>query len=132
VNAGLLSSYALLSALIPSIGKQSSIIEYNKNVNSLSSIAKNCTKFVGNDYIPIYSCHMATETGLLGICSFVLTMTNIICIIGKEKFYTNELQRICLLVVAMIILRIKEVVPIMSNDEIGNQIFFFRKIQFVF
>jgi hypothetical protein len=83
VNAGLLSSYSLLSALIPTIGKHSSAIEYHKKFNSLSNIAKNCTKFVANDYIPIYSCHMATETGLLGICSFVLTMTNIICIIGK-------------------------------------------------
>jgi hypothetical protein len=84
VNAGLLCSYSLLSAVIPSIG-QHTLAEYHEKSNTLSNIAKNCTKFVGNDYIPIYSCHMATETGLLGICSFVLTMTNIICIIGKLR-----------------------------------------------
>ena len=83
MNAGVLSSYALLTALVPSIGKRSSEFETDENINALSSIVKNCTKFVGNDYKPIYSCHMATEAGLLGLCSFVLTMTNIICIIGK-------------------------------------------------
>jgi len=72
--------------LIPSIGKHSSTNEYHEKSNSLGYLGKNCTKFHGNDYIPIYSCHMATETGLLGICSFVLTMTNIICIIGKLDF----------------------------------------------
>jgi hypothetical protein len=92
VNAGLLSSYSLLSALIPSIGKKSLTIDYNENTKLVSSIVKNCTKFEGNDYIPIYSCHMATETGLLGICSFVLTMTNIICIIGKGKFYIKLVE----------------------------------------
>ncbi|CAF4750234.1 unnamed protein product [Rotaria sp. Silwood1] len=104
VNAGLLSSYSLLSALIPSIGKQSSNDEYHERLNSLINIGKNCTKFIGNDYIPIYSCHMATEVGLLGIFSFILTITNIICII----------------VVAMVILRIKEVVPIVRDDEIAQ------------
>ncbi|CAF1202257.1 unnamed protein product [Rotaria sordida] len=104
VNAGLLSSYSLLSALIPSIGKQSSKDEYYERLNSSINIGRNCTKFIGNDYIPIYSCHMATEAGLLGIFSFILTITNIICII----------------VVAMGILRIKEVVPIVRDDEIAQ------------
>ncbi|CAF0719459.1 unnamed protein product [Adineta ricciae] len=104
VNAGLLSSYAFLSALIPAIGEESTTFEPHKKIDALTAAAKNCTKFVGNDYKPIYSCHMATETGLLGICSFVLTMTNIICII----------------VVSMVILRIKEVVPIVRDDEIAQ------------
>ncbi|CAF1360457.1 unnamed protein product [Adineta steineri] len=104
VNAGLLASYSLLSALVPSIGKQSSIIQVHEKVHALSTIAKNCSNFIGNDYTPVYSCRMATDAGLLSICSFVLTMTNIVCII----------------VVAMIILRIKEVVPIVRDDEIAE------------
>ncbi len=72
--------------MIPSIGKHSSSIEYHERLDLLPNIAKNCTKFLGNDYIPIYSCHMAIEAGLLGIYSFVLTITNIICIIGKLDF----------------------------------------------
>ncbi|UJR21832.1 hypothetical protein I4U23_024906 [Adineta vaga] len=104
VNAGLLSSYAFLSALIPEIGKQTTMFEPHEKIDALTAVAKNCTKFVGNDYKPIYSCYMATETGLLGVCSFILTITNIICII----------------VVSMIILRIKEVVPIVRDDEIAQ------------
>ncbi|CAF1087113.1 unnamed protein product [Adineta steineri] len=104
VNAGLLASYSLLSALVPSIGKQSSIVQVHQKVHALSTIAKNCSNFIGNDYTPVYSCRMATDAGLLSICSFVLTMTNIVCII----------------VVAMIILRIKEVVPIVRDDEIAE------------
>jgi hypothetical protein len=79
--------------MFPSIGKHSSRIDHQEKLNALSNIAKNCTKFVDNDYIPIYSCHMPTETGLLGICSFVLTMTNIICIIGK----LGSFQMLCII-----------------------------------
>lgn len=66
---------------------------------------------------------MAKEAGLLGIFSFVLTITNIICIIGKLHFLILDKDWVffCkfVLVMAMIILRIKEVVPTKSDDEIG-------------
>lgn len=69
---------------------------------------------------------MATEAGLLGIYSFVLTMTNILCIIGKFNEYLNLLPTVSFsfLVVAMIILRIKEVLPTMGDDEISIGYYF--------
>ena len=89
VNAGLLSSYSLLAALIPSIGEHSSSDDYPERSDLRSSSAKNCTKFLDNDYLPIYSCHMARETALLSLCSFLLTMTNILCIIGNPTKQTG-------------------------------------------
>ena len=71
--------------------------------------------------MPIYSCEMVTETGWLSLFSFILTMTNIICIIGEFGF-DQECEMISFLtVVAMVILRVKEVVPIMRDDEIGER-----------
>mgnify|MGYP002378429004 CR=1 FL=1 len=84
VNAGLLSSYALLASIFSSIGtKSSKDIDY-ESMNSYLTVAKNCTAFVENKYLPMYSCDMTTDAGLLGICSFLLTLVNIICIIGRK------------------------------------------------
>ena len=86
VNAGLLSSYSLLSASITSIGQHLPSGIYPTHTELRLNKAKNCTKFVDNNYMPIYSCQMVVETGFLGLYSFVLTMTNIICIIGTIVF----------------------------------------------
>jgi hypothetical protein len=65
----------------------------------------NCPKYVNNDYHPLYTCNLASETAILACCSLLLTMINIICII----------------IMALIILRIKEVVPLyQSNKDIAN------------
>ena len=58
-----------------------------------------------NDYEPIYRCDLAMEAAILGSCSLLLTIVNIICII----------------IMALFILRIKEVVPLhQPNQDIVN------------
>lgn len=54
-----------------------------------------CQTFLANDYRSLYSCSMSMETFILAIASFLLTLVNIICIV------------LC----ALIVLRIKEVAP---------------------
>lgn len=54
-----------------------------------------CQTFLSNDYRSFYSCNMSIETFILAIASFLLTLVNIICIV----------------VCALIVLRIKEVAP---------------------
>lgn len=106
--------------LITKIAKPSTAFIVPEKSDALMKSTLNCTKFVGNDYLPIYSCHMASEAGLLGICSFVLTMTNILCIISELNLHEAQPPtRVSSLVMAMVILRVKEVVPIVRDDEIG-------------
>ena len=40
-----------------------------------------CTPLPDNEYVRIYSCNMAAETGWMGLCSLGLTILNIFCII---------------------------------------------------
>lgn len=54
-----------------------------------------CQTFIANDYRSLYSCSMSIETFILAIASFLLTLVNIVCIV------------LC----ALIVLRIKEVAP---------------------
>ena len=54
-----------------------------------------CQTFIANDYRSLYSCSMSMETFILAIASFLLTLVNIVCIV------------LC----ALIVLRIKEVAP---------------------
>jgi hypothetical protein len=60
-----------------------------------------CQTFLSNEYRSLYSCSMPMETFILAIASFLLTLVNIICII----------------VCALIVLRIKEVAPSGANNE---------------
>ncbi|CAF1563468.1 unnamed protein product, partial [Didymodactylos carnosus] len=107
VNCGLLFAYALLGTSFSSVAAYSSDINDNqfqfKNILKKHSLVKNCTKYVNNEYLPLYSCNLATEASILGVCSLLLTFVNILCII----------------IMALIILRIKEVVPLnQTNDDI--------------
>ncbi len=71
--------------------------EYHSNLN--------CGKFINNAYQPLYTCILAKEAAILACCSLLLTIVNIICII----------------IMALIILRIKEVVPLhQPNNDITN------------
>ena len=54
-----------------------------------------CQTFLANEYRSLYSCDMSVETFILAIASFLLTLVNIICIV----------------VCALLVLRIKEVAP---------------------
>jgi hypothetical protein len=60
-----------------------------------------CRTFFDNDYRSLYSCDMSLETFILAIASFLLTLVNIICIV------------LC----ALIVLRIKEVAPSGASNE---------------
>lgn len=60
-----------------------------------------CPTYLHNDYRPLYSCNLGNEAAILAGCSLLLTVVNIICII----------------IMALIILRIKEVVPLHQTDE---------------
>ncbi len=60
-----------------------------------------CQTFLSNDYRSLYSCNMSFETLFLAIASFLLTLVNIICIV------------LC----ALIVLRIKEVAPSGAKNE---------------
>jgi hypothetical protein len=72
----------------------------------------NCSKDVNNDYFPYYSCNIAREAAILGSCSFLLTLVNIVCII----------------IMALIVLRIKEVVPLYQANE-AIQTFFHHDVK---
>ncbi len=60
-----------------------------------------CQIFLSNEYRSLYSCNMSIETFILAIASFLLTLVNIICIV----------------VCALIVLRIKEVAPSGAKNE---------------
>ena len=60
-----------------------------------------CHTFLSNEYRSLYSCNMSIETFILAIGSFLLTLVNIICIV------------LC----ALIVLRIKEVAPSGAKNE---------------
>ena len=65
----------------------------------------NCPKYVNNDYHPLYTCNLANEAAALACFSLLLTIVNIICII----------------IMALIIFRIKEVVPLhQPNKDIAD------------
>jgi hypothetical protein len=73
--------------------------------NEETNLSLNCTKYINNNYLPLYRCDLSTEAAILACCSLLLTIVNIICII----------------IMALIILRIKEVVPLhQPNKNITN------------
>jgi hypothetical protein len=103
VNCGLLFAYALLGASFSNVAAVHSP-SLNHTQPEYRSIS-NCSAYINNDYHPLYTCDLATEASILGSCSLLLTIVNIICII----------------IMALFILRIKEVVPLhQPNKDIAN------------
>ena len=102
VNTGLLLSYSLLAISRSNIGRHSIQQRNGKAPFNYLSALVNCTKFVDNDYLPLYSCDMPTEASQSGVYSFIITLINIICICSM----------------AMFVLQIKKVVPLIPDDEI--------------
>ncbi|CAM4759147.1 unnamed protein product [Rotaria magnacalcarata] len=103
VNCGLLFAYALLGisfsnvAAVQSSSSNSTRMEYQSNLD--------CKNYINNDYQPLYTCNLTLEAASLAGCSLLLTIVNIICII----------------IMALFILRIKEVVPLhQPNKDISN------------
>lgn len=94
VNAGMLWAFALLTIISP--------LEYvSLNNSSTVSVSElGCLPFQDNAYEPIYSCNMTKEMGIMGAVSLLLTFINIICI-----FF-----------VGVIMLKIKEVLPLTSSE----------------
>ena len=103
VNCGLLFAYAVLGTAFTNVAAVQSSTLNNTHNEYLSNL--NCTKYINNDYEPLYTCNLATESAILAGCSLLLTIVNIICII----------------IMALFILRIKEVVPLhQPNKDIAN------------
>ncbi|CAI9727185.1 Hypothetical predicted protein [Octopus vulgaris] len=97
VNAGMLWSFALLSVISPpKIAPRGNTTAVSINDNPLG-----CLPFQDNAYTPMYSCDMAKEMGIMGTISLLLTLLNIGCIF----------------LVGVVMLKIKEVVPLASTDE---------------
>jgi hypothetical protein len=115
VNCGLLFAYAILSNTLPTVAvvhvsngidneSHQQVFEFQHRLRPNDPII-NCSKYVNNNYSPFYSCNIAHEAAILGSCSLLLTIVNIICII----------------IMALIIFRIKEVVPLhQENDDIAE------------
>ena len=107
VNTGLLFSYSLLAVSRSTIGRHSTVSRNGtETFNSLATLV-NCTTFIDNDYLPLYSCDMPNEAALLGVYSFIIAVINIACI--------------CMM--AVLVLLIKKVAPIIPDDEISKYIF---------
>lgn len=104
VNSGLLCSYSLLAVSHSTIGRHSTEkINETATFNSLPTF-DNCTKFVDNDYLPLYSCDMTREAAQLAAYSLIVTLINIVCI--------------CMM--GGVVLLIKKVVPVISDDEMSE------------
>lgn len=99
VNSGLLFAYSLLAATVTSIGATHSPSN-NITADQHYSIP-HCPKYIDNDYHPLYTCELAREAAILAGSSLLLTIVNIICII----------------ITALLILRVKEVVPLHQPNE---------------
>lgn len=99
VNSGLLFAYSLLASLVSSIGATHSPSSNNTQSNL------HCPKYIDNDYESLYTCDLAKEAAILAGSSLLLTIVNIICII----------------IMALLILRIKEVAPLhQPNVDVTN------------
>ena len=103
VNCGLLSAYTMLSSLF-----SNTLAVHSPVLNSTNDgfyYTTDCAPYVNNDYVPLYTCNLILETAILALCSLLLTIVNILCII----------------IMALVILRIKEVVPLYySNQDVAN------------
>ncbi|XP_014773846.1 uncharacterized protein LOC106871741 [Octopus bimaculoides] len=100
VNAGMLWSFALLSVISP----PKTTPHGNTTAISINDNPLGCLPFQDNAYTPMYSCDMAKEMGIMGTISLLLTLFNIVCIF----------------IVGVVMLKIKEVVPLASVDEMAE------------
>ena len=104
MNSGLLFAYAVLGTSVASIASIHSS-SFNVTYAAAKTLIVTCPKYTDNDYIPLYQCDLATEAAILAACSLLLTIVNILCIV----------------IMALFILRIKEVVPLhQPNKDISN------------
>ena len=100
VNSGLLFAYSFLATIVSSIGATSSNSTEGNHHSQF-----HCPKYIDNDYEPLYTCELAKEAAILAGSSLLLTIVNIICII----------------IMALLILRIKEVAPLhQPNADVTN------------
>ncbi|KAK3612573.1 hypothetical protein CHS0354_042074 [Potamilus streckersoni] len=98
VNAGMLWAFSILAAAVP-------FSVNNTMKNSVSDFESfPCLPFSDNAYEPIYSCNMSHEAAILGLVSLCLTILNIICI----------------LIMGVVVLKIKEVAPHTADTETTN------------
>ena len=103
VNCGLLFAYGLYGKIfhIVAASQPSPLHDTNREF----SFPIDCPKYINNNYQPLYTCDLTTEAIILALSSLLLTIVNIICIV----------------IMALIILRIKEVVPLnQANKDITN------------
>ncbi|UJR18300.1 hypothetical protein I4U23_005203 [Adineta vaga] len=118
VNCGLLFAYTIFAQTISNglwgyenkkSNKQIHMVEYFSFQHRLrpNDPIVNCSRPIDNHYAPYYSCEMIYEAVILGASSFLLTLLNIVCII----------------IMALIILRIKEVVPLHQTNEAIKKFF---------
>ncbi|XP_060073507.1 uncharacterized protein LOC132553292 [Ylistrum balloti] len=122
VNAGMLWASAIIASIdppprvqitsttppIPTVQNYTvyNITDSNSTVTELPASPTltpglSCVPFDNNAYVPVYSCDMAEEMLYLGLFSLLLTILNIICII----------------IMGIFVLKIKEVAPQMALSE---------------
>ncbi|XP_074642914.1 uncharacterized protein LOC141900082 [Tubulanus polymorphus] len=98
VNAGMLWAYSLITAFVPPANDMDRFTEV---MNSSSSVSQ-CPPLLNNTYTYVYSCNMAKEALILGLVSLFLTLLNIVCIV----------------IMAIVVLKIKEVAPNVTSIEL--------------
>ncbi|XP_033738239.1 uncharacterized protein LOC117325851 [Pecten maximus] len=120
VNAGMLWACAIIASIDPPPRVQTfapptqTVLNYTvENITQATTTVSeltpsptltaglNCVPFDNNAYVPIYSCDMAEEMLYLGLISLLLTILNIICII----------------IMGILVLKIKEVAPQVALSE---------------
>ncbi|KAL3869085.1 hypothetical protein ACJMK2_041811 [Sinanodonta woodiana] len=106
-NAGSLIGVAISASLLPPAVNAGMLWAFSILAAAVPFPISNtttCLPFVNNAYEPIYSCNMSYEAALLGLVSLCLTILNIICI----------------LIMGVVVLKIKEVAPHTADTETTN------------
>ncbi|RUS92106.1 hypothetical protein EGW08_000130 [Elysia chlorotica] len=115
VNAGLLWANAVLVAFVPpSLEKRVNVSRVFSN-DSLGeteerygyAFGTSCPSLLDNTYSQHYFCNMVTESVVLGLVSLFLTILNILCII----------------VMGVFVLKIKEVAPLPSAPDVEQEFY---------
>ncbi|GFS13501.1 hypothetical protein ElyMa_001398100, partial [Elysia marginata] len=115
VNAGLLWANAVLVAIVPPPTERRiniSRIFSNETLHQDEdrygyAFSTNCPSLVDNTYSQHYFCNMASESAVLGVVSLLLTLLNILCII----------------VMGVLVLKIKEVAPLPSAPDVEQEFY---------
>ncbi|XP_005099576.1 uncharacterized protein LOC101851953 isoform X2 [Aplysia californica] len=119
VNAGLLWANAIVVSISPPLTVhrgQMRLVPTNSTANATSATlvpvgGSGCRELVNNDYINQYSCDMGVENLILGVVSLLLTVLNILCII----------------IMGILVLKIKEVTAPSTQTSQGPEKDFFGK-----